>query len=187
MAIVSASITVGGIGETLQASVLAKLEQDFILSSPSQAVSLSSNEFYAWHNYLSQALAISLLDNSLNNSLGYYQDYLSTFARFFGASAKQTVTHIHIKKDELPELTPLINNSAESLIIALLLRVYLYESNSLLSKITSEIWKVEFIRVGVQAYIRHILLIKLYLPLLYSVRDEAKDFGVVVQPNDFKN
>lgn len=56
-------------------------------------------------------------------SSGDLVDSLSKFQIYFGMSFHQTETHIYIKKANLTGLTPSINNTAESLFIALLNKV----------------------------------------------------------------
>lgn len=111
---------------------------------------------------------------SLSSKLRYYQflnnstfkSPLAAFNRFFGQNSKQTATHIQIDKTSLPLLTPNVNNSAESLLTALILHIIKYES-SYNSRITVEVWKTEFVKRENKNYVSTILLINGYVLVNY--------------------
>lgn len=98
----------------------------------------------------------------VNVSQGNYQNYLSSLARFFGVNAKQDASYLYIQKSDLILLTPRVNNTAESLLVALLLRIKQYESNSLISRVLIELFKQEFIVVNSLPKVQNIFLVKLY-------------------------
>ncbi|MBE9191441.1 hypothetical protein IQ230_14005 [Gloeocapsopsis crepidinum LEGE 06123] len=93
-----------------------------------------------------ESVQVDLFANYSNEvSQGYFQDYLSNFARFFGFNAKQDANYLYIQKNDLAELTPLENNTAESLLAAAILYVMQHESNSLISNIVISYWNTEFL------------------------------------------
>ena len=122
--------------------------------------------------------------------LGNYQQYQSSFARFFGVNAKQTAAHLHISKADLPGLSPKASDTAESILIALLLQEMIYESNSLISRIVVERWGNQLISSNNKNFIRSFLLIKLSSPIIYSanrnpdVTSEISDVNQVIMPNN---
>lgn len=103
-------------------------------------------------------------------SQGSYQNYLSRLARFFGVNAKQDANYLYIQKSDLILLIPRVNNTAESLFIALLLQVEQFESNSLISTVLVELFKQEFVSRNNQVYINSLLLVKLYTSVIYVNR-----------------
>lgn len=100
--------------------------------------------------------------NSNSVIAGYYQNYLSHFARFFGINSYQTASQLIIQKSELPRLTPSNNNRAKALLIGLLLRVMEYESNDLLSKVSIEIDSIAFVQIDGSPYRRITLSINIF-------------------------
>lgn len=114
---------------------------------------------------------------------GQFQDYLSIFARFFGINTKQTTTHVYINKADLPDLNPKANNTAESLLVALLLREMQYESNFLISRIVIEKYKAEFASLSGKPVIVNTLLIRLYL-LLNFINYESQNADSPITPNN---
>lgn len=115
---------------------------------------------------------------------GKYVNYLSRLARFFGDNAKQTNTHLIIQKSDLPSLTPKLSNTAESLLLAIILRVMLYESNSIISKTTVTFFKTEFLKVNLVPIIQTILIINLFATVtkfeIYEIVHKTN-----VSPNDY--
>lgn len=108
-----------------------------------------------------------------NIRIGIPHDYLSSLARFFGVNARQDLNNIYINKADLIGLEPHSNNTAESLLVALLLRQKDYESNSLISTVYTSLFVSELIdglgtnNLG-NKYIRHILLVQVFARLNYS-------------------
>lgn len=99
---------------------------------------------------------------------GNYQIYQSSFVRFFGEGFKQDSSKIYIQKNSLPLLTLSNNNTAESLLVALLLQIKQYESNSLISLATVEIFSQNFISSNNDSHlILTTLLLKLYVRVTY--------------------
>ncbi|MUL39308.1 hypothetical protein [Gloeocapsopsis dulcis] len=91
------------------------------------------NDFnYIQGDYLINAQGLL---NGLLNKTGDFHNYLSALGRFFGVNAAQTATQLFIKKSDLPLLTHSTDNTAESLLIALLIHVIQNESNSLMSNV----------------------------------------------------
>lgn len=134
------------------------------------------------------SLAVGLPANALLNAIafislsnGYFINYLSRLARFFGDNAKQTNTHLIIQKTDLPSLTPRLSNTAESLLIAVLLRVILYESNSLISTVTIDFFKTEY----VQQTVNNILLLRLFTLVVYSYPLPGYPYGAITNINSF--
>lgn len=113
-----------------------------------------------------------------------YTNYLSRLARFFGDNAKQNTTHLIIQKSDLPSLTPKLDNTAESLLIALLVRVMFYESNSLISTTVVTFFKTEFLNLNLVPITQSILLIQLFTKVTKIELFEIVDKDIVA-PNDY--
>lgn len=96
-----------------------------------------------------------------------FQDYLSSFARFFGINARQDATKVYIQKADLPKLNSLINNTVESLFIALLLRAMQFESNDMISRVVIELFKQEFVTINNISMLRSIFVINLRTTAIY--------------------
>ncbi|MGL5925486.1 hypothetical protein [Chroococcidiopsis sp.] len=159
-----------------QASITANIANGMqtitvTLAAVSLAVGLPAN-----------ALLIAIAITSVSS--GYFVNYLSRLARFFGIRARQDINYLYIQKSDLPLLAVSLSNTAESLLIALLLQVMLYESNSLISRVTVDAFKTEFATVNSRAVIRSILLIR-----LYSLVTRIENFEIVdsnaITPNSF--
>lgn len=120
--------------------------------------------------------------NAALNSL--YQNYLSSFARFFGEGSKQDIAKIYIDKASLPRLT-LGNNTAESIFVALLLQANMFESNSLISKVVVEQFKTSLVSRDNQVYINYAFVIKLYLLMIY-IDDEIQNYNAPHIPDTYK-
>ena len=113
---------------------------------------------------------------------GYSHEYLASLVRFFGDGFRQDTKFFYINKTALPGLTPQVNNTAEALLTGLLLRVKEYESNSLISKVTVEHWKLELIKVDNVPMIKEILLVKLYGSTIF-INYELQSINTPVTPN----
>ena len=105
---------------------------------------------------------VSFLKGVNGLPLGNYQLYQSSFFRLFGQGSRQDSNFIYIQKSSLPLLTPGINK-AESLFVALLLQLSLYESNDLVSKITISRFQTYFEVVNDLPVVNTVLLINLYI------------------------
>lgn len=125
--------------------------------------------------------------NYCQGNLGFtqsqYQNYSSSFARFFGKSSYQDLNYLVIKKAELPNLTIASNNTSESLLVSLLLKVMIDESNDLISNITVEILRQDFVTVNRVSYIKHILFVKFYALVTY-IGEEITNYDVPITPNN---
>lgn len=114
-------------------------------------------------------------------------------ARFFGLNARQPITHLYIQKADLPGLSPLATNTAESLLVALLLRVNQHESNSLISRVVIDIFNQEFIKISNLSVIQSILLINRYLLVTYSINsnplisNQSNKTTEAIKPNNISN
>lgn len=121
----------------------------------------------------------------LNPNIQYrqsdYINYQSRLARFFGINARQTSTHLIIQKSDLPLLTSKLSNSAESLLIALLLHVMLYESNSLISTVYAFTFN-KYLDLASNLIIIDIV-INLYLPIIDTLT--PTDSLAPLVPNSF--
>lgn len=123
-------------------------------------------------------------------STGYFQDYLSTFARFFGVNAKQDAGELYLNKNDFSQLTPLPDNSAEALLTALLIRVMNYESSPLISKVVIELWKTEFINLNNKKTVNSILLVKLNVLATYvtnanpNISNQINNASSAITPNN---
>lgn len=110
-------------------------------SRPSLIV-VSGNQFTVFGNRV-QGITASKFEH-IRFSQGYFYQYLSSHTRFFGLGFKQDSNFVYIQKSDLPQLTVSQNNRAESLFVALLLKIMTDESNQLISRVMVEQWKTEF-------------------------------------------
>lgn len=97
-----------------------------------------------------------------------FQDYLSSHARFFGIGFNQDTRYIYIKKADLPFLESTTNNTAQSLLVALLMRVMLYESNNLISLVNVYKWSTSFLKSQTEASILNTLIVEINVPVKYK-------------------
>lgn len=118
-------------------------------------------------------LGVLLTSSCQGNPNSYFHNYLSSFVRFFGDNAKQDVSRIYIKKSDLT-LTTNANNRAESLVVALLLRVMQYESDDYISRVVIKRDMTRYVSKNNFPYVQIVLTVKLYLLL-------------VIQGNEFVN
>ncbi len=141
--------------------------------------------------YLGTAISSNILLSSRvtpNLPVAQYQSYKSRFARFFGDSAYQTATHLYIKKADIGLKGGI--NSAEAILIALLLQVQKKESNSLLSSVYIYLFS-QFIETGIQPKIVFSLVVNLYFPIIYTsepfpLLDKIMtNYSTVISPNNF--
>ena len=83
---------------------------------------------------------------------------------YFGANFKQDINNIYITKSDLPLLIPKINNSAQSLLVALLLKT-LNQSPSL---INVSVWRTFFGVLDTIPVRFVILLVQINVPIRYK-------------------
>lgn len=114
---------------------------------------------------------------------GNYQNYQSSFTRFFGEGFKQDASKIYIQKSSLMLLTALPNNTAESLLTALLLQVKTYESNSLISNAVIELFSQSLVTKDNETLIQSTLLIKLYKIAATQGNLSPNYGGGIIQPS----
>lgn len=114
--------------------------------------------------------------------LGKYQDYQSRFARFFGENAKQDVNFLYVLKSDLI-ISSSINNTAESIFVALMLQILIYESNSEISTVFVEKFSNYLSNKNNIDFVNNNLIIKLYQPI-YSVNDMYY-YDIELTPNSF--
>lgn len=102
-------------------------------------------------------------------SLGLYNlpqsasvNYLQPLNRFFGINARQDATKLYINKSDLQGLTSSSNNTAEAILIAIILRIINFEANSQISGICIVKFKTYFISKNKVNYIVHELIINLF-------------------------
>lgn len=151
----------------------------------SSGVALSSTSLVKGNSNNFIGLAIdsnTFIKADSNIPLSNYQSYQSRFARFFGVGARQDAAKLYIQKADLG-LALLTNNTAESILVALLLQVMKYESNNLISRGTVEVFNVEFLISNNLAITRTILVVN-----LYSFLQTFEQFEILltpVTPNNF--
>jgi hypothetical protein len=152
------------------------------LSNWSEFVSLavliySYNPPFNWGKY--QICSLRLLSIQFV-SFSEYINYFSKLARFFGKNASQDATKLYIQKSDLPYLTATENNTAESLFVALLLKVLLDESNSLSSPVFVYHWGTYFS----ENKVFHTYIINLFVLVVY-VNYEAQNLETAIIPDTF--
>lgn len=124
-----------------------------------------------------------------NIPLGMQQSYRSRFARFFGVNATQDINNVYIKKSDL-SLTELSNNTAESILVALLLYIAKYESNLIISNVYIYLFK-QYINTDMQPKLISNLVVHLFKEITYATNESEilnnlmVDYTTVVTPNEF--
>lgn len=108
-----------------------------------------------------------------------------TLEQFFGTGSSQDINNIYIQKSSLSRLTPLPNNTAQSIFVALLLQASAFQPNSSTSKVVVEQFKTSFITRNSQAYINYAFVIKLYLLMIY-VNYEMQNYNAPHIPDTYK-
>ncbi len=143
------------------------------------------------NNSLSQSTdALSLIKGVNALPFSNYHPYQSRFARFFGVGARQDASKLYIQKADLG-LALAANNTAESILVALLLQVLKYESNSLLSDVYIYIFQQYFETVSQPIAVSN-LVINLNNKIVYTLREPQflggvmTNYRTVVNPDDFK-
>lgn len=184
MVVLAGQLVPLGVSVALQANSISKSEV-----SSSQGVLVTQQ--------LLKALAtLSIGLNNLNqaslttgyyklSSLGFYQDYFSSFARVFGVNARQDGSKIYLSKFDLSQLTAHSTNSAQSIFVALLLQVLVNDSNSLLSAFAIQFWKAQLIKVDNQPRILTTLLVDFYIPAILNARSEIVNANQLIIPSDY--
>ena len=123
-------------------------------------------------------------------SLGQFQNYQSSFARFFGVNASQNSSYLYIKKSDLPLLNNSINPTGEALFIALLLQIQKYECNSLISTVYINTFQ-HYFEVSPKPLSIWVLVINLYLKMVYDpslapiFNNQITNYSTAINPNDF--
>ena len=107
-------------------------------------------------------------------------DQLTTFQALFGITSYQSTTAIYIKKAELSGLTPNSNNSAESLVIALLLLWAAYAKGKIDGKISVDRWGVYL----ADSKVRYVFEGKFYRQLTV-LDNEVQQISDTFTPGDF--
>ncbi|MUL39340.1 hypothetical protein [Gloeocapsopsis dulcis] len=169
----------GQLGELL----LLKLEGEITLIGSINDCSLSTSSDLSYFQGYYAGILQNQINGFVNPRIGEFHNYLSRFARFFGENAAQTATHLIIRKSDLPLITPSSNNTAESLVIALLLRVKDYESNDSISRISVELFKQEFIVKNNVTLLQSIILVNFRVTAQYLYL-EITNADVSITPNN---
>lgn len=104
--------------------------------------------------FISRLACQQLINGNFVNST--FRNHLSPFQTIFGIDARQTSTVIKIPKSSFTKLQPSANNTAESLLVALLLRLFAFTDYSN-DKIYSYFWGIGFSK----GKVNHTLIIKL--------------------------
>lgn len=137
-----------------------------------------------WQAISNPIQSISAIQGSLAFREGYYHNYLSGLARLFGINARQDETKLYISKSDLLGLTARVNNSAESLFVALLLQIVRQSTDPLIAKIFISIFKTELIISRQQSVKNTILDVKFNSLVTYSDIYEIDD-SPSIDPNNF--
>lgn len=107
-------------------------------------------------------------------------DQLTTFQALFGITSYQSSTEIYIKKAEMLGLTPNSNNSAESLVVALLLLWTAYAKGKIDGKVSVDRWGVYL----ADSKVRYVLEANFYRQLTVT-SNEIQDIDETLTPSDF--
>lgn len=109
---------------------------------------------------------LSLLSFALDFTQPIAKDFRATLNRLFGVSAMQDASKLYIDKTTLIGLTPQANNSAESLLLALLLTAEIYHS-VYDSRLAVNRMNPYLIQVSSKYYFKVVLLFKQLVPVSY--------------------
>lgn len=142
------------------------------VGSPSQVQAKSRGEIAISQS--SSSDAISKLAYSSQHSQSHYQNYVPSLATFFGINAKQNEENLYINKSDLIGLSPKLDNTAESLLAALLLRVMKYASGQN-SRINITQRNLTYAQINSKTYLRFTLDIVGFIPVSYV--DIGSDFS----------
>lgn len=138
------------------------------------------------------AVSIALLTPSLNSqittttspvvsySIPNFRDYLTPFQLIFGVSSRQTATHLIVSKSDFITLNASLNNTAESLLVGLLIRA-LASTPYPNEKLEPSLWGV----VVRNNFKTHTVLIKLNNLLNKLDTYEIQDYDEVIKPMDY--
>lgn len=118
------------------------------------------------------------LANANGNSKFY--GYPSALQGLFGAGAIQNSSTVIIKKAGLPGLTPRFDNTAESLLVGLLLNLIAYAKGDETGKIEANLWEV---KPG--NYSLNTIVIFLRARVTVVDKYEISDFPNAINPNDY--
>lgn len=165
-----------------------------LAGQPNNGISNGTSSLLQFLSYLSASNgyslpSLSVLTPHLNNSIGQYQQYLSSLIRFFGENFSQSATHFTITKASIG-VQPLTNNTAESLLVGILLRVLQNESNSLISDVYIVTFR-RYVEPGNQPLIITNLIVNLYMKITYEpttsdlLNNVMTNYTLVLTPNQF--
>lgn len=119
-----------------------------------------------------------------------FVDYTPDIRKYFGVNAYQDSEKLVVNKSDLG-LTQLKIYSAESIFVALLLKIMNHEDTRMTAPILIEKFKTEFITANQLNWIRDILLVNLFIPVKYTYDlgdvefKPIADFNTPITPNDF--
>ncbi|BAZ36971.1 hypothetical protein NIES4101_28920 [Calothrix sp. NIES-4101] len=131
--------------------------------------------------FLSPTIASSLTIAIASLSLQPNQiNYQSSFQVFFGADSRQSLSNLIIKKSDLLGLTPNVNNTAESLFVAVLVNLIINNTN-----INNDNIKVSKWRTIINDNTRNnIILIQLFNTITLE-NNELPENNNVINPMDY--
>ena len=132
---------------------------------------------------ISSSLKIALVltkSKSLPIVESNFVNQLTTFQALFGITSYQSATAIYIKKAELAGLTIKNNNSAESLLVALLLLWVKYAKGKIDGKISIDRWGVYL----ADSKVRYVLSANFYRQLTV-IDNEVQQISDSFTPGDF--
>jgi hypothetical protein len=109
-----------------------------------------------------------------------FVNQLTTFQALFGLGSYQSNSSITIKKAELPNLTSSLNNSAESLVVALLLLWAAYTKGKIDGKVSVNRWGVYF----ADGKVRYILEVNFYRQFVV-ISNEIQEISDPLVPSSF--
>lgn len=127
----------------------------------------------------------NLIFQGIDSKYPNYQELLSTFQSLFGVDARQDSSRIYINKANLPLLTSQADNTAESLLISLLLQNQKYESTSERSLMVITRLFSQFIKNKNANLVKDILLIDLYAKPRYQYGISIIEPIHPLSPSDF--
>lgn len=128
--------------------------------------------------FISRLTCQQLINSNFANST--FKNHLSPFQAIFGIDARQTSAVIKISKSSFTKLQPLVNNTAESLLVSLLLRLFAFTDYSN-EKIYSYFWGINF----PSGKVNHILIIKLLNKLTPIDIYELPEVDNIVRIGDY--
>lgn len=114
-----------------------------------------------------------------------FVQYSSLFARLFGGLSWQDEDSLYIVKSGLPRITPVAINTAESLLISLLMKAFLAESSDFGTFLFMTTEEVTFLQRAGRRWRRQAISVK-FRKRTEAVNYSFLDANRLIEPNDYE-